>query len=72
MASSPAVTPVKSSDDGAQLSMLGSVLNGLETGATAMRGKLLGLRETVRSGSYQVNPALLSSRIVDDSLAGRA
>jgi hypothetical protein len=69
-AGAPAVR--RGGDDGTQLSMLGSVLNGLETGASAMRGKLLDLRGLVREGTYRVDPAILSRRIVNDSLAGRA
>lgn len=53
---------------GVQLSKLSSVLNGLETGATAMRLQAQHLMRAVRSGTYCVDPINLSKRIVRDSL----
>jgi len=54
--------------NGAQLSKLSSVLNGLDHGASAMRRKAQELMKAVRSGTYEVDPVQLSRRIVGDAL----
>ncbi len=51
-----------------QLFKLGSVLNGLETGASAMHKQILHVMAAVRSGTYYVDPVQLSRRIIGDSL----
>jgi anti-sigma28 factor (negative regulator of flagellin synthesis) len=55
--------------DGTQLSKLGSVLNGLEHGASRMRRKAQELMHSVRSGTYEIDPLQLSRRIIGDTLA---
>lgn len=56
------------SADGVQLSRLSSVLNGLENGASAMRRHALQAMRAVQSGTYSVDPAQLSRRIVVETL----
>jgi anti-sigma28 factor (negative regulator of flagellin synthesis) len=59
---------VQENADGAQLSRLSSVLNGLESGAARMRGQVQQAMGAVRSGSYQVDALKLSRRIVGEAL----
>lgn len=54
--------------DGAQLSALSSVLNGLENGASAIRRHVYQAMGAVRAGTYQVDPLQLSRRIVGEAL----
>jgi hypothetical protein len=54
--------------DGAQLSRLSSVLNGLENGAMVMRRHVLQAMKAVRGGTYRVDPLQLSKRIVGEAL----
>jgi len=54
--------------DGAQLSRLGSVLNGLENGASIMRQHVQQAMGSVRSGTYRVDASELSRRIVGEAL----
>lgn len=54
--------------DGAQLSRLSSVLNGLEGGAALMRGHVQQAMRAVRSGTYQVEAMKLSRRIVGEAM----
>lgn len=56
----------------AQLFQLSSVLNGLESGASAMRKQALQVMWMVRQGSYHVDPAQLSSRIIGDAMSRRS
>ena len=56
------------SGDGAQLSKLSSVLNGLENGATAMRRHVQQAMSAVRHGTYRVDAVRLSKRIVGEAL----
>ena len=51
-----------------QLSRLGSILNGLEGGACAIRNHVLEAMHAVRSGTYQVDAVQLSRRIVGEAL----
>lgn len=53
---------------GVQLSRLGSVLNGLEQGASAMRRHVLQAMRAVRSGTYTVDAVQLSRRIVGETV----
>jgi anti-sigma28 factor (negative regulator of flagellin synthesis) len=52
-----------------ELVKLGSVLNGLETGARQMRQKVRDLAARVRSGNYKIDALELSRRIVQESLS---
>jgi anti-sigma28 factor (negative regulator of flagellin synthesis) len=54
--------------DGLQLSKLSSVLNGLENGASAIRRHALEAMQAVRTGTYNVDAAELSKRIVGEAL----
>ena len=54
--------------DGAQLSKLSSVLNGLESGASAIRRHVQQAMGAVRAGTYEVDPLQLSKRIVGEAL----
>jgi hypothetical protein len=54
--------------DGLQLSKLSSVLNGLESGASAIRRHVLEAMKAVRTGTYEVNAVELSRRIVGEAL----
>lgn len=54
--------------DGAQLSRLSSVLNGLESGAMVMRRHVLQAMGAVRGGTYRVDPVQLSKRIVGEAM----
>ncbi len=54
--------------EGAQLSKLSSVLNGLENGASAIRRHVQQAMGAVRAGTYQVDPLQLSKRIVGEAL----
>jgi hypothetical protein len=54
--------------DGAQLSRLSSVLNGLESGASAIRRHVYLAMGAVRSGTYKVDALQLSKRIVGEAL----
>jgi anti-sigma28 factor (negative regulator of flagellin synthesis) len=56
------------SSDGVQLSKLSSVLNGLESGASAIRRHVQQAMTAVRTGSYRVDPLQLSKRIVGEAL----
>jgi anti-sigma28 factor (negative regulator of flagellin synthesis) len=56
------------SSDAVQLSKLGSVLNGLENGATLMRRHVQQAMSAVRGGTYRVDPLQLSKRIVGEAL----
>lgn len=56
-------------NDGAQLSALSSVLNGLESGATAIRRHVYQAMGAVRSGTYQVDSMQLSKRIIGEALS---
>jgi len=56
------------SSDGAQLSKLSSVLNGLENGASAIRRHVYQAMSAVRDGSYNVDSLQLSKRIVGEAL----
>lgn len=56
---------------GAQLSRLSAILNGLDAGAQVMRRQAQQVMVSVKEGTYQVDPALLSRRIIGDIL-GRA
>jgi len=51
-----------------QLFRLGAVLNGLETGATAMHKRLVQVMSAVQSGTYKIDPIQLSRRIIGDTL----
>ncbi|MGA8025957.1 MAG: hypothetical protein WB992_02350 [Bryobacteraceae bacterium] len=51
-----------------QLSRLSSILNGLESGASAMHRHLQHAMSAVRSGTYKVDPLQLSRRIVGDAV----
>ena len=55
-----------------QLTRLSSVLNGLENGATAMRRHAREAMLAVRSGTYAVDAAQLSRRIIGETLGGGA
>ena len=54
--------------DGAQLSRLSSVLNGLEGGAQMMQRNLQEAGQAVKAGTYCVDPIQLSKRIVGEAL----
>lgn len=54
--------------EGAQLSRLGSVLNGLEHGAGRMRRHWQKAMNAVREGTYRVDPLQLSRRIIGEAL----
>ena len=54
--------------EGAQLSKLSSVLNGLENGASAIRRHVQQAMSAVRAGTYSVDPVQLSKRIVGEAL----
>jgi hypothetical protein len=54
--------------DGAQLSKLGSVLNGLENGAARMRSHVQHAIAAVRSGTYRVDALQLSRLIVGEAM----
>jgi hypothetical protein len=56
------------SSAGVQLSKLGSVLNGLENGASAIRRHVHQAMRAVRAGTYRVDPLQLSKRIVGEAL----
>ena len=56
------------SSDGAQLSKLSSVLNGLENGASAIRRHVQQAMSAVRGGTYKVDPLQLSKRIIGEAL----
>ena len=65
----PDVSPQNSDSKSADgLSMLSSVLNGLESGASAMRRQVQQAMRAVRAGTYYVDPIRLSKRIVRDCL----
>ncbi len=51
-----------------QLSMLSSVLNGLESGASAMCRHAHEAMRAVRDGSYRVDAMQLSRRIVGEAM----
>ncbi len=51
-----------------QLSMLSSVLNGLESGASAMCRHAHEAMRAVRDGSYRVDAMQLSRRIVGEAI----
>ncbi len=51
-----------------QLSMLSSVLNGLESGASAMCRHAQEAMRAVRDGSYRVDAMQLSRRIVGEAM----
>ena len=53
-----------------QLTRLSSILNGLESGATAMRRHAQEARRAVRSGTYAVDAVQLSRRIVGETIGG--
>jgi len=53
--------------DGAQLSKLSSVLNGLESGAWAIRRHVQQAMNAVRGGTYHVDPLQLSKRIIGEA-----
>jgi anti-sigma28 factor (negative regulator of flagellin synthesis) len=61
---------VADNSDGAQLSKLSSVLNGLENGASAMRRHVQQAMSAVRGGTYRVDSVQLSKRIVGEALGG--
>jgi hypothetical protein len=63
---SGAATP---GSDGAQLSALSSVLNGLESGASAIRRHVYQAMGAVRGGTYWVDPVQLSKRIIGEALS---
>jgi hypothetical protein len=54
--------------DGVQLSHLSSVLNSLSAGASAGAKQISSLSALFKAGAYQVNPILVSQRIIDDAL----
>jgi anti-sigma28 factor (negative regulator of flagellin synthesis) len=54
--------------DGVQLSKLSSVLNGLESGASAIRRHVLEAMRAVRTGTYEVDAVALGRRIVGEAL----
>lgn len=60
--------PATHNPDAFQLSRLSSVLNGLESGASAMRRHAQEAMRAVRSGTYKVDPVQLSRRIVGEAL----
>jgi hypothetical protein len=64
----PQRSAVHENPDGAQLSRLSSVLNGLEGGAALIRGHLQQAMGAVRSGTYQVDALKLSRRIVGEAM----
>ena len=51
-----------------QLSLLSSLLNGLEGGASRMRRHAYQAMRAVRAGTYRVDAAQLSRRIVGEAL----
>jgi len=55
------------SSDGVQLSHLSSVLNGLAAGAAAGAKRVSSLSALYQSGAYQVRPAQVSQRMIDDA-----
>ena len=57
--------------DAVQLSMLSSVLNGLEGGASLMRQHAQEALHAVRSGTYTVDSVQLSRLIVREALGGQ-
>jgi len=54
--------------DGAQLSKLSSVLNGLEVGAQRIQRHVQEAVVAVKAGTYRVDPLQLSKRIVGEAL----
>lgn len=54
--------------DRAQLSMLSSVLNGLEVGAQRMQRNVREAVVAIRAGTYRVDSLQLSKRIVGEAL----
>jgi hypothetical protein len=54
--------------DGAQLSKLSSVLNGLEFGAQVMQRNVQEAVRAVKAGTYRVDAMLLSKRIVGEAM----
>jgi hypothetical protein len=64
----PQPSGVAENSDGAQLSKLSSVLNGLDNGAARMRTHLQQAMGAVRSGSYRVDALKLSRRIVGEAM----
>lgn len=64
----PKPASVAQNSDGAQLSRLSSVLNGLESGASLMRRHVQQAMGAVRSGTYAVDALQLSRRIVGEAL----
>ena len=55
-----------------QLFKLGAVLNGLDTGATAMHKRILQVMTAMHSGTYEIDPLQLSRRIIGDTLRSRS
>ncbi len=53
---------------GLQLTRLGSVINGLELGASAMRAKTATLMTAIKSGAYKVDASQVSRHIISDCL----
>ena len=54
--------------DGAQLSKLSSVVNGLDGGARLMQRHVQETLRAVRSGTYRIDSIQLSRRIVHEAL----
>lgn len=55
-------------NEATQLSNLSSVLNGLESGASLIRRHVQDAMRAVRSGTYRVDAAQLSRRIVREAM----
>lgn len=64
----PHASEAPESTDGAQLSRLSSVLNGLENGAARMRVHVQQAIEAVRAGTYRVDATRLSQLIVGEAM----
>lgn len=67
---SPGISPdtLEQHADTVQLSMLSSLLNGLEAGASRMRRHAYQAMRAVQAGTYRVDAVQLSRRIVGEAL----
>jgi hypothetical protein len=68
----PRLPGAPENSDGAQLSKLSSVLNGLDSGAARIRSHIQQAMEAVRSGGYEVDALKLSRRIVGEAMGASA
>jgi hypothetical protein len=66
--SAPRPQGAPENSDGAQLSKLSAVLNGLENGAAIMRGHVQQAMSAVRAGSYRVDAMQVSRLIVGEAM----